>query len=233
MTTTLLLEPESGLPGILVVEDEPAVANLISRALSDEGFVVRKAPDGGAGLDLARTGRYELVVLDLLLPDLDGFEVLRGIIDALPEQRVLVLSVLSAVEAKVRCLETGAVDYLTKPFSLVELVARVRAHIRQPAAPASGRYLRGGRVVADLVRRTADVGSGPVSLSEREFALLEQLLGAAGRVLSRDQLLDTVWKDSSGISRNVVDVYVARLRSKLGADLIETIRSAGYRLDLR
>jgi two-component system OmpR family response regulator len=214
---------------LLVVDDEPRIVNFVSRALAAEGFAVDSAYDGPRALELVGTGAYELVILDLLLPGLDGVAVLRGIVETRPEQRVLVLSALGDVESKVRCLELGASDYLPKPFALAELLARVRARLRQPAGVPSGRFLVSGRLTLDLVRRVADAGSGVVSLSEREFLLLQHLLRKDGEVCSRARLLSDVWGYNFDPSSNVVDVYVGRLRSKLGSGVIETVRNVGYR----
>ncbi len=215
---------------VLMVDDEPRIVNFVSRALSAEGFGVDGAHDGVRGLELARTGRYELVVLDLLLPGLDGISVLREIMESRPEQRVLVLSALSDVDSKVRCLELGASDYLPKPFAVAELVARIRARLRQPASAPADRFFRVGALTLDLLRRRADAGRGPVGLSEREFLLLQQLMRARGEVCTRGRLLSDVWGYSFDPGSNVVDVYVGRLRSKLGPDLIETVRNVGYRI---
>ncbi len=217
---------------VLVVDDEPRIVSFVSRALAAEGFDVDSAPDGIRGLDLASSGRYELVILDLLLPGRDGVAVLEELIQSRPEQRVLVLSALSDVDSKVRCLELGASDYLPKPFAVAELIARVRARLRQPASGRDVRILHAGRVSLDLVRRTADVGNGPVSLSEREFLLLQRLVLAAGDVRSRERLLSEVWGYSFDPGSNVVDVCVGRIRAKLGAEVIETVRNVGYRLDV-
>ena len=154
---------------VLVIDDEPRIANFVSRALTAEGFRVDAASDGIRGLELARSGRYELVVLDILLPGRDGVSVLRDLMEVRPEQRVLILSALSDVQSKVECLELGASDYLPKPFALAELLARVRARLRQPASGPGGRFLRSGAVTLDLVRRTTQGRDGPVPLSEREF----------------------------------------------------------------
>ena len=150
---------------VLVVDDEPMIVGFVARALSAEGVQVDGATDGARGLELARTGGYELVVLDLLLPSIDGVTVLQELMESRPSQRVLVLSALSDVETKVRCLEFGASDYVSKPFSLAELVARIRARLRQPAAGPDQRvtHLRG--VTLDLRRRVANSGNGPVTLS--------------------------------------------------------------------
>jgi DNA-binding response OmpR family regulator len=214
---------------VLVVEDEPRIAGFVSRALSAEGFLVDAAPDGRRGLELARSGRYALVVLDLLLPRLDGVSLLRELMQARPEQRVLVLSAIADVQSKVECLELGASDYLPKPFSLAELVARVRARLRQPAAGPGDRYLRQDGVTLDLMRRTADVGEGPITLPEREFLLMRHLMSLGGDVCGRQRLLGEVWGYGFDPGSNVVDVCVGRLRARLGADVIETVRGVGYR----
>jgi DNA-binding response OmpR family regulator len=217
---------------VLVVDDEPRIVSFVSRALAAEGFQVDGAKDGVRGLDLARSGRYELVVLDLLLPGQDGVTVLRRLMEERPQQRVVVLSALSDVDEKVRCLELGASDYLSKPFALRELVARVRARLRQAAAGPDERYLRVGGVTLDLVRRVADRGSGPVALTEREFGLLEYLMRRDGDVCTRANLLADVWGFGFDPGSNLVDACVRRLRAKLGPDVIETVRHVGYRIDV-
>lgn len=214
-----------------MVDDEPRIVNFVTRALSAEGFQVDGAHDGARALELARSGRYELVVLDLLLPNVDGMSVLQGLIEARPNQRVLVLSAVTDVETKVRCLELGASDYLSKPFSLAELVARVRARLRQPSAGPHRRVLNGGRLALDLTRRVAEVDGRRVTLSEREFLLLEHLMREEGEVCSRQRLLADVWGYSFDPGSNVVDVCVGRLRAKLGGDVIETVRNVGYRFN--
>ena len=214
---------------VLVVDDEPRIVSFVSRALSAEGFQVDGAHDGDRALELAKTGSYELVVLDLLLPHLDGMTVLQDLMEHRPDQRVLVLSALSDVETKVRCLEFGASDYLSKPFSLAELIARVRARLRQPGAGPRHRFLRSGGLTLDLTRRVAETAEKRASLSEREFLLLEYLMRQDGEVCSRERLLAEVWDYSFDPGSNVVDVCVGRLRSKLGGEVIETVRNVGYR----
>jgi DNA-binding response OmpR family regulator len=214
---------------VLVVDDEPRIVSFVSRALAAEGFQVDGAVDGIRGFDLARTGRYQLVVLDLLLPGIDGVTVLTRLIQERPDQRVLVLSALGDVEDKVRCLDLGASDYLAKPFALAELVARIRARLRQSASGPEERYLRLGEVRLDRLRRAVDVGAGPVSLTERESGLLEYLMRREGEVCSRARLLADVWGYGFDPGSNLVDVCVGRLRAKVGADVIETVRNVGYR----
>jgi DNA-binding response OmpR family regulator len=217
---------------VLVVDDEPRIVSFVARALTAEGFRVDGAQDGLRGLDLARTGRYELVILDLLLPGLDGVTVLRRLIDERPQQRVLVLSALSDVKEKVRCLELGASDYLSKPFALAELVARVRARLRQAGSGPEERHITVGDVTLDRLRRVADSGEGPVDLTERESALLEYLMTRHGDVSTRAQLLADVWGFAFDPGSNVVDVCVGRLRAKLGSHIVETVRNVGYRFEL-
>lgn len=223
---------DAGMTRVLVVDDEPRIVSFVARALTAEGFRVDGAQDGLRGLDLARTGRYELVVLDLLLPGLDGVTVLRRLIDERPQQRVLVLSALSDVKEKVRCLEMGASDYLSKPFALAELVARVRARLRQAGSGPEERHITAGEVTLDRLRRVADSGDGPIGLTERESALLEYLMTRRGDVCTRAQLLADVWGFAFDPGSNVVDVCVGRLRAKLGAHIVETVRNVGYRFDL-
>lgn len=215
---------------VLIIDDEPRIVDFVSRALAAEGFRVDSAPDGIRGFELARSGRYELVVLDLLLPGRDGVTVLRQLMDARPEQRVLVLSALADVRNKVECLELGASDYLPKPFAMAELVARIRARLRQATSGPDERYLRRGDITLDLVRRVADAGTGWVMLPEREFLMLRNLMLRAGDVCTRQRLLEEVWGFGFDPGSNVVDVCVGRVRAKLGPDVIETVRGVGYRL---
>ena len=219
------------MPRVLVVEDEARIASFVCRALTAAGVGVDWAEDGTEALTLAKSGQYALVLLDLLLPGVDGVTVLRRIMDHDPEQRVLVLSALSDVDQKVECLEIGASDYMSKPFAMPELLARVRARLRQLPPPAPDRFLRVGHLTLDTLRRVADAGAGPVTLSDREFALLRYLMNLDGLVASRDRLLADIWGVSFDIGSNVVDVTVGRLRARLGDDVILTVRNAGYRLN--
>jgi DNA-binding response OmpR family regulator len=213
---------------ILVIDDEPQIVSLVSRALAADGFAVDSACDGARGLALAVRQRYELVVLDLLLPGIDGVGVLRKLMRRRSGQQVLILSAISDIEAKVRCLDLGAADYLTKPFSLAELLARVRSRVRDRAPAPQPKQLRVGRFTLDLRRQAVEAGDGRVSLPNREFLLLEHLMRNAGGVCTREELLAAVWGYSFDPGSNVVDVYVRRLRSKLGVDAVETVRNVGY-----
>lgn len=215
---------------ILLVDDEERILNFVSRGLRAEGFDVDVALDPSRGLELALTGGYDLVILDLVMPGVDGFGFLRQLLAGRPTQAVLVLSALADTASKVSALELGADDYLAKPFSLEELLARVRARLRS-AARSSATLLRHGRLSLDVVRREAEVGDRRVALSEREFLLLQELLRAGGRTVSKERLLSSVWGYHFDPRSNVVDVYVRRLRAKLGPEIIATMRGEGYRID--
>jgi DNA-binding response OmpR family regulator len=218
----------AGMARILVIDDEPQIVSFVSRALAADGLAVESACDGARGLALAVRKRYELVVLDLLLPGIDGVGVLRELMLRHPGQQVLILSAIAEVEAKVRCLDLGAADYLTKPFSIAELLARVRSRMRDRASAPPLKHLRVGRFTLDLRRQAVDAGDRRVSLPNREFLLLEHLMRNAGGVCTREELLAAVWGYSFDPGSNVVDVYVRRLRSKLGVDAVETVRNVGY-----
>ena len=213
---------------LLLIEDEPKISSFVTRALSADGYGVDCAYDGSKGLELARAGNYDLVVLDLMLPGMNGVSLLRDIMTSRPEQPVLVLSAVSDVDCKVKCLELGASDYVQKPFELAELLARVRKGVRRIPTPAPGRFVRAGRANLDLRRRTVDVGSGPIHLSAREFLMLQHLMTRKGEVCMREELLADVWGYNFDPGTNVVDVYVSRLRAKIGADFIDTVRNVGY-----
>ncbi len=217
---------------VLVIDDEPNVASFVGRALRAKGFAVDVALGGERGLEAALDGGHELIVLDLRMRDVNGLVILRQVMRRRPEQRVLVLSAASEVEVKVRCLELGAADFVAKPFELAELVARVGAHLRRsvPAAAAAERHLRAGGLTLDLLRRCVDLGQGgpAVDLSEREFGVLRHLMARAGRPCTREELLADVWQMDFDPQTNVVDVYVHRLRDKVGAGVIRTVRNLGY-----
>jgi DNA-binding response OmpR family regulator len=214
-------------PGILLVDDEPRIQDFISRALSRAGYTIDCAANGSDALRLLREGEYCLVILDLVMPDMDGREVLAELLRTSPDQAVLVLSCLDDVRTKVACLDLGAHDYLTKPFSLAELLARVRVQLR---GDFRHEVLRSGELSLDVGRLQANVGQGPVSLTRLEFLLLRELMGHVGHSVSKDQLLASIWGYDFDPGSNVVDVCVRRLRSKLGFDLIKTVRGAGYQL---
>jgi len=225
-----VLEPS--LRRILVVDDEPRILDFVSRGLRREDFSVDVAADGKAGLERALSERYDLVILDLLMPGLDGVSVLRGILARKPEQPVIVLSALGDLRSKVDCLELGAEDYLAKPFSFAELLARVHARLRN-ADRSLPTHLEAGRLRLDMLRREVDAGWGPITLAEREFLLLQELMRHPGTTVSKERLLEAVWGFRFDPTSNVLDVCVRRLRAKIGSDLITTARGEGYRIDPR
>ena len=227
MTATEQAEGSAG-PRILVVDDEPRIRDFVSRALETAGYVVDAACSGTEGLRQAVAGDYDLIILDLIMPDLDGRVFLTQLLRERREQGVLVLSCLADVTTKVDCLELGAQDYLTKPFSLAELLARVRVRLR--GDPHSHEVLRVGDLMLDVGRLEANIGHGPVALTRLEFLLLRELMEHAGQSVGKGQLLASVWGYDFDPGSNVVDVCVRRLRSKLGFDLIKTVRGEGYRL---
>jgi DNA-binding response OmpR family regulator len=216
-------------PRILLVEDEPRIRDFITRALVSAGYDVAAAGSGNDGLRMAQAADYDLVILDLIMPDLDGRIVLAELLKERREQAVLVLSCLADVTTKVDCLELGAQDYLTKPFSLAELLARVRVRLREEAHLVN-EVLKSGDLVLDVGRLEANIGQGPVALTRLEFMLLRELMEHPGQSVGKGQLLATVWGYDFDPGSNVVDVCVRRLRSKLGFDLIKTVRGEGYRL---
>ena len=216
---------------ILVIEDEPRILEFLRLGLEAEGFTVDAADDGAARLRLALAEPFELVVLDLALPRLDGLSLLPELRRARPDLPVLILSARSDLPTKLRSFGLGANDYLAKPFSFDELVARVRVHLRKGHDGGESSSLRVGELELDLARRRAQAGSSTIDLSDREFRLLYHLASHAGEVMSRERLLSDVWGYSFDPGSNVVDVCVRRLRKKLGPTWpIETVRHAGYRL---
>jgi two-component system, OmpR family, copper resistance phosphate regulon response regulator CusR len=216
---------------ILVIEDEPRILSFLVRGLEAEGFTVESAMHGGAALERARGMRPDLVVLDLLLPGVDGLTVLRELKQERPELPVVILSARGDLPTKLRGFELGASDYVAKPFALAELIARVRAQLRQSTWPGDGNVVRAGALVLDLARRQAQLGALVTDLSDREFKLLHHLVVHAGEVISRERLLEEVWGYHFDPGSNVVEVCVRRVRKKLGPEApIETVRHAGYRL---
>jgi DNA-binding response OmpR family regulator len=224
---------------ILIVDDEPRIRSFIGRALGAAGYLTDFSPSGSQGLRHALEGQYDLIILDLVMPDMDGGSVLDRLLRARPGQAVMVLSCVADVATKVDCLERGARDYLTKPFSLAELLARVRVRLREDAHPhgegarhpdGAGEVLRAGNLTLDVARLVADIGQGPVPLTRLEFLLLRELAEHVGESVPKDKLLASVWGYDFDPGSNVVDVCVRRLRSKLGFNLIKTVRGEGYEL---
>lgn len=225
---------------ILIVEDEARIASFIAKGLKAAGFGSEQARSGTEAIVQLANGSFDLVILDLGLPQMDGFEVLEKIRSTGDEIPVIILTARTSVEDTVQGLSSGAQDYMSKPFRVEELIARVRLRLKsqeESAAAAAGggtweepERLEHRGVVLDLQTRQASVEGEPVELSAREFSLAEVLLDHPRQVLSREQLLDMVWDGAADTSSNVVDVYIRYLRNKLGSRRIVTVRGAGYRL---
>jgi DNA-binding response OmpR family regulator len=218
---------------ILIVEDEPPIADFLERGLAAEGYAISCVADGIEGERLAQAGEVDLVILDLMLPRRDGFEVLAQIRRTRPHLPVIVLTARGETEDKVAGLDRGATDYLTKPFAFDELAARVRAHLRDRDEASSTR-LQAGDIRLDLVSRKVERGGTPIQLSATEFSLLTYFMRHPGQVLPRKEILRAVWGYRHDADTSVVGVYVGYLRRKLARPgrpaPIETVRSVGYRL---
>jgi two-component system OmpR family response regulator len=216
---------------VLVIEDSERMARSLAKGLGEEGHVVEVAGDGPRGLRLARSGEYDLVLLDLNLPGMDGLELVRELRRSRSDVPVVMVTARDSVEDRVAGLDGGADDYITKPFSFSELLARVRAVMRRPGARAEP-VLRHGDIELDPASGRAARGGRPLELSAREFALLHAFMRQAGHVLGRAQLYESVWGDQYDGLSNVLDVYVNYLRNKLesagGARVIHTVRGRGY-----
>jgi DNA-binding response OmpR family regulator len=219
---------------ILLVEDERRLVQVMRKVLEEEGHTVDVAYDGEDGLAMAMEGSHDVIVLDILLPGIDGVEVCRTLRASRVDTPVLLLTALDAVEARVRGLDAGADDYLPKPFAFQELLARLRALSRRRVQAREGDQLQTGDLGLDLRRRRAERAGKTIELSPKEFALLEFLMRNEGRVVSRTQILDHVWGYDYSPDSNLVDVYVTYLRRKVdrGHDrkLIRTVRGVGYAL---
>jgi two-component system OmpR family response regulator len=214
---------------VLIVEDEAKLAAIIRRGLRAVGHAADVAANGRDALWMAGATDYSVVVLDLMLPDIEGFEVCRRLRAEGSATPVLMLTARDAVADRVAGLDAGADDYLVKPFAFDELLARLRALTRRPEALRPTVVSAGG-LTLDPAARTVARGAEPVDLTPREFALLELLMERAGEAVSRFEVLERVWDDAYEHRSNVIDVYVGYLREKLGADAIETVRGVGYRL---
>ncbi|MEO7351462.1 MAG: response regulator transcription factor [Marmoricola sp.] len=215
---------------LLLVEDEQRLVRALRRGLTGDGFIVESAADGVTGLDLARHGDFDAVVLDVMLPRLSGYDVVRALRSEENWVPVLMLSARAGEHDQADGLDHGADDYLTKPFSYVVLLARLRALLRR-SPQARPVVLSAGDIRLDPGTRRVTVDDVPVALTPREFGLLEYLLRRPGRVVTKVELLDHVWDAAAGVNPNAVEVYVGYLRRKLDRPLVETVRGMGYRLE--
>ena len=214
---------------ILIAEDEDRIASFVEKGLKAAGYTTTVVGDGLSAYEYARSGGFDLLILDLGLPVRDGLTVLRDLRAEQLDVPVIILTARDAVPDRVAGLEGGADDYMAKPFAFAELLARVRLRLRAPGKAEATR-LTFGTLSLDLRTRYAHLGDRQVELTAREFALTEALLRHPGQVLSREQLLDQVWGLSFDPGSNIVDVYIRNLRRKLGNERIETVRGMGYRL---
>jgi two-component system copper resistance phosphate regulon response regulator CusR len=217
---------------ILIVEDEPRISSFLAKGLASNGFVPTVTDKGNDALVMTQTGEFDLVILDIGLPDKDGFEVLKELRDRNKKIPVIILTARDSVSDTVHGLEGGADDYVPKPFRFEELLARVRVQLREDRTPETT-TLHVDDATLDLRTRRITYEDKTVELSAREFALAEMFFRHPGQVLSREQLLSTVWGYDYDPGSNIVDVYVGYLRRKLGGELIKTVRGMGYRLEGR
>ena len=217
---------------ILVVEDEPRLANLIAQALNEEGHVAEIAVDGEEGYDLAAGGAYDVIVLDLMLPKMPGMEVARALRAEKVATPILMLTARGEIADRVEGLDAGADDYLVKPFALEELFARIRALGRRKIDPRDPTKIEAAGLTLDLQSREVVLDGSAIDLTPKEFALLEHLMRNPGAVQSRERIADRVWGLASDVTLNVVDLYIHYLRNKLsaggGKNLIRTVRGVGY-----
>jgi DNA-binding response OmpR family regulator len=217
------------MASILIAEDEDRIASFLKKGLERNGFTVTVTADGESGYRLASSGIFDLLILDIGLPKMDGFSVLRRLRSERVELPVIILTARNEVADTVAGLEGGADDYVRKPFAFDEILARVRLRLRTESRPEAT-VLRAGDLSLDLRTRRAQIADHVVELTTREFALAEVLLRHPDQVLTREQLLSQVWGFDFDPGSNVVDVYVRYLRRKLGEDRIQTVRGVGYRL---
>jgi DNA-binding response OmpR family regulator len=214
---------------VLIVEDERRLALSLARGLTAEGFAVDVVHDGPEGLHRASEGMYDLIVLDIMLPGMNGYRVCSALRSAGNETPVLMLTAKDGEYDEAEGLDTGADDYLTKPFSYVVLLARVRALLRRRTRGAAN-VLRVGKLAVEPGSRRVTVGEREVTLTTKEFAVLEQLAVRAGEIVSKTEILEHAWDFAYAGDMNIIEVYVSALRRKLGPGWISTVRGAGYRL---
>ncbi|MYX75478.1 response regulator transcription factor [Streptomyces sp. SID3915] len=218
---------------LLIVEDEKRLAVSLAKGLTAEGFAVDVVHDGLEGLHLAGQGGYDLVVLDIMLPGMNGYRVCAALRAAGHDVPILMLTAKDGEYDEAEGLDTGADDYLTKPFSYVVLVARIRALLRRRGGGSASPVLTAGTLRLDTAARRVHRGEDEVTLTAKEFAVLEQLAVRAGEVVSKADILERVWDFAYDGDPNIVEVYISTLRRKLGAAAIRTVRGAGYRLEAR
>ncbi len=215
---------------ILLVEDEKNVAGFIKKGLTEEFYTVDVTDNGDEGLHMATSIEYDLIILDIMLPDMNGIDICRRIRNSHIKTPILMLTAVDAVESKVKGLDSGADDYLTKPFAFEEFLARVRALLRRPSL--IGNLLNVADLTLDPVKHEVKRGGGTVQLTWKEVALLEYLMRNKGRILSRTKIFDHIWGDDLDTSSNIVDVYISYLRDKIDkghtSKLIHTVRNVGY-----
>lgn len=215
---------------ILIADDEPRIAAFLVKGLTAAGYTTTQVGDGVKALDYATSGEYDLLILDIGMPRMDGLAVLQNLRAMQSTIPVIVLTAADSLESTVSALEGGADDYMTKPFRFDELLSRVKLRLRGTSPVTAAPTLVCGDLTLDINLRTAEIGGRVIELSAREFVMARTLMENAGRVLSREQLLSRVWGYHFEGSSNVVDVYVRYLRHKLGQNRIQTVRGVGYRL---
>lgn len=221
---------------LLVVEDEVKTGDYLRQGLAEAGFIVDLARTGLDGHHLALTGSYDLIILDVMLPDVNGWRIIRALRDTKPSTPVLFLTARDSIEDRVKGLELGADDYLVKPFAFAEFLARVRTLLRRGSAPAQNDQLQVANLTLDLPRRRAQRDNQRINLTNKEFALLELLVRRQGEVLPRSLIASQVWDMNFDSDTNVIDVAIRRLRAKIDDNyepkLIHTVRGMGYMLDV-
>ncbi len=215
---------------ILVVEDEHKIANSIKRGLEQEGYAVDVAYDGEEGYDLASSESYGVIILDLMLPKMDGISVCKKIRSEENHAPILILTARGELDDKVEGLNSGADDYLVKPFAFAELIARIKALSRRPKE-GLGTVLTSDDLTLDTVNFSVKKAGHEIALSKKEFSLLEYLLRHKGKVVSKEQIIQSVWDYEADILPNTVEVFIGYLRNKIGSDVIKTIRGFGYKIE--
>ncbi len=220
--------PGARLMNILLVEDEPELGAYIVRRLSDSGHHVECAARGDTGLRLASDGNYDLLIVDRMLPGIDGLSLVKNLRQRQPSVPVLFLSNLGGLDDRVEGLNAGGDDYLVKPFAFAEFLARVNALLRRPQQTGQPTSIRAGVLEIDLIRRRVTRAGKDVELQPREFELLEYLMRRTDQIVTRTMLLEGVWRYHFDPKTNIVETHISRLRSKIGSDMIQTVRGSGY-----